>query len=151
MRNTILAAIAATFIAGPAFAETIEVQMLNKGPDGERNVFEPAVIQIQPGDTVRFVPTDKGHNALVVDDMVPEGGQEFESKLNQEFEVTLETEGTFGYKCLPHYATGMVGLILVGDASVNFEEAKAVSHRGRAKQRMDEYFAEAEEMMASGS
>ena len=151
MRTAILAAIAATFIAGPAFAEVIEVQMLNKGPDGERNVFEPAVVQAQPGDTIRFIPTDKGHNALTEDGMVPEGGQAFESKINQEFEVTLETDGTYGYKCLPHYATGMVGLILVGDASVNFEEAKAVEHRGRAAQRFEQYFAQAEEMIASGS
>ena len=151
MRTTILAALAAAFIAGPAFAEVIEVQMLNKGPDGERNVFEPAVVQAQPGDTIKFVPTDKGHNAVTLDGMVPEGGQEFESKLNQEFEITLEADGTYGYKCLPHYATGMVGLILVGDASVNFEEAKAVTHRGKAKERMDQYLAEAEEMMASGT
>ena len=151
MRKTIFAAVAATFMAGPAFAEVIEVQMLNRNEAGERNVFEPPVVMAQPGDTIKFVPTDKGHNALTEDGMVPEGGQEFESRINQEFEVTLEADGTYGYKCLPHYATGMVGLILVGDASVNFEEAKAVNHRGRAKQRFEEYFAQAEEMMASGS
>ena len=136
-------------LSGAAFAEVIEVQMLNKGADGERNVFEPAVVMAQPGDTIKFIPTDKGHNSLSIDGMVPEGGEEWKSKLNKEFELTVNAEGTFGYQCQPHYATGMVGLILVGDASKNFEEAKAVKHRGKAKQRFEQYFAQAEEMMAS--
>ena len=139
---------AATLFATSAFAEVHEVQMLNKGEDG-RNVFEPAVLKIAVGDTVKFVPTDKGHNSLSLDGMVPDGGDEWKGKLNKEIEVTFNADGTFGYQCQPHYATGMVGLILVGDASVNFEEAKAVKHRGKAKQRFEQYFAEAEEMMAS--
>ena len=149
----IVTAIAATaMLSTAALAQTVhEVQMLNKGPDGERNVFEPAVLQIEPGDTVKFIPTDKGHNSQVIEEMMPEGGTEWKSRINKEVEVTFDTEGTFGYQCQPHYATGMVGLILVGDASVNFEEAKAETHRGKAKQRFDEYFAQAEEMMASGS
>ena len=148
MIKSIAAGIAlTTMLVGSAYAETIEVRMLNKGPDGERNVFEPAVVQIQPGDTVKWIPEDKGHNAQSIDGMAPEGGTEIDGKLNQEIEVTFDTEGTFGYKCLPHYATGMVGLVLVGDASVNFEEAKAEKHRGQAAKRFDEYFAQAEEMM----
>ena len=144
------AAIAATaLMAGTAFAEVHEVKMLNKDEDGNRNVFEPPVIMIQPGDTVKFVPTDKGHNSQIIDDMLPDGGTEWKGKLNKEIEVTFETDGVFGYKCQPHYATGMVGLVLVGDASANLEEAKAVKHRGKAKDRMEEYFAQAEEMMAS--
>ena len=139
----------AVLFAGSAYAETIEVRMLNKGPDGERNVFEPAVVMIQPGDTVKWIPEDKGHNSQVIDEMMPEGGADWNGKLNNEIEVTFDTDGTFGYKCLPHYATGMVGLVLVGDASVNFEEAKAEKHRGKAAQRFEEYFAQAEEMMAS--
>ena len=136
-----------TVLAGSAFAETHEVLMLNRDDDGNRNVFEPAVIQIQPGDTVKWIPEDKGHNAQSIDGMAPDGGTNIDGKLNQEIEVTFDTEGTYGYKCLPHYATGMVGLVLVGDASVNFEEAKAEKHRGQAAKRFEEYFAQAEEMM----
>ena len=141
------AIVATTLLAGTAFAEVHEVKMLNKGADGERNVFEPVVIQIQPGDTVKFIPTDKGHNSQAIEEMLPEGGTEWKGKLNKEIEVTFDAEGTFGYQCQPHYATGMVGLVLVGDASANFEEAKAAKHRGKAKQRFEEYFAKAEEMM----
>ena len=151
MLKSLTAGLAFTaLLAGSALAETHEVKMLNKDPEsGERMVFQPAVLQIQPGDTVKFVPTDKGHNSQVIDEMMPDGGTEWKGKLNKEIEVTFETEGTFGYQCQPHYATGMVGLILVGDATSNMEEAKAAKHRGKAKQRFEELFAKAEEMMAS--
>jgi plastocyanin len=48
----------------PAFSAEIEVKMLNKGSDGEAMVFEPAAVKAQPGDTIRFVPVDKGHDVV---------------------------------------------------------------------------------------
>src|SRR5262245_57706486 len=57
------AAIAAFAGAGAANAAEIEVKMLNKGTDGGVMVFEPAFVKIEPGDSVKFVATDKGHNA----------------------------------------------------------------------------------------
>ena len=127
-----------------------EVQMLNKDPEsGEAMVFEPAIIRAQPGDTIRFVNTDRGHNSVANDDMLPEGAEAWKGKINEEIEVTVEQDGTYGYFCQPHMTVGMVGLILVGDAMVNFEEAREVRQRGRAKARYEELFAEAEEMLAA--
>ena len=108
----------AALLGGAAFAETFEVQMLNKGADGERMVFEPAFIQAAPGDTVRFVATDKGHNAEVNDGMLPEGADAFKGKINEEIEVTLDVEGVYGVICKPHFAMGMVMTIAVGDVAV---------------------------------
>lgn len=105
----------AALMGGAAFAETIEVQMLNKGADGGRMVFEPAFVQAQPGDTIRFVPTDKGHNAEVNKGMLPEGAETFKGKINEEFEVTLDAEGVYGVICKPHFAMGMVMTIAIGD------------------------------------
>lgn len=148
MRTTILAGLAAALLATPALAAEHRVLMLNKDPEtGDRNVFEPALLQIAAGDTVIFVPEDKGHNAAVSEDMMPEGGTMFEGKINEEISVTFDVEGTYGYNCTPHYGQGMVGLILVGDPSSNFEEAKAVKQRGRAAAVYEELFAEAEQMM----
>lgn len=105
----------AALMGGAAFADTIDVQMLNKGADGDRMVFEPAFVQAQPGDTIRFVPTDKGHNAEVNKGMLPEGAEAFKGKINEEFEVTLDAEGLYGVICKPHFAMGMVMTIAVGD------------------------------------
>lgn len=97
-----------------AWAETFEVQMLNKGEEG-RMVFEPSSLRIAAGDTVRFIATDKGHNAETVDEMIPEGAEGFRGKLNEELEVTFDVEGFYGVICKPHFAMGMVMTIAVGD------------------------------------
>ena len=108
-----------------------EVHMLNKGSDGSTMVFEPAFLQIEVGDTVKFIPTDKGHNAETIKDMFPEGGNEFKGKINEEFSVTFDVAGAYGYKCAPHFAMGMVGLIVVGDAPANLDAI--TNARGPAK------------------
>ncbi len=133
--------------------KTIEVQMLNKHPDDpkQRMVFVPSLIRANPGDTIKFISTDKGHNSESTDDMLPEGVEEWKSKINDDFEMTVEADGTYGFNCTPHKTVGMVGLILVGDAMVNFEEAKGVRQRGKAKARYAELFEEAEAMLAGES
>jgi len=105
----------AAFIGCGAVAETFEIKMLNQGADGERMVFEPAFVQAAPGDTIKFIATDKGHNAETATGMVPEGTEGFKGRINEEIEVTLETEGVYGVICKPHYAMGMVMTIAVGD------------------------------------
>jgi len=110
-------AIAALMGSG-AYAETIEVQMLNQGSDGERMVFEPAFVQAAAGDTIRFVATDRGHNAEINDDMLPEGAEPFKGRINEEIEVTLDVEGVYGVICKPHFAMGMVMTIAVGDVDI---------------------------------
>jgi len=107
----------AAVMGGGAFAETFEVKMLNKGADGERMVFEPSFVQAEPGDTIKFIATDKGHNAETAKGMVPDGAEGFKGRINEEIEVTLDTEGVYGVICKPHYAMGMVMTIAVGDVN----------------------------------
>lgn len=101
-------------LSGAAWAETHEVQMLNKG-DAGRMIFEPAFLQVATGDTIKFIAASKGHNAESVEDMLPEGAAEFKGKVNEEIEVTLDVDGLYGIKCKPHYAMGMVMTIAVGE------------------------------------
>ncbi|MEP9390210.1 pseudoazurin [Mesorhizobium sp. KR9-304] len=129
---------AAVILASAAGAAEIEVRMLNKGEKGAM-VFEPDLIIAAPGDTIRFVPTDKGHNVETIKGMLPEGAKPFKSKFNEEFTVSLDTEGVYGVKCMPHYAMGMVALIRVGEAT-NADEAKAVKQTGKAKGVFAELF-----------
>lgn len=122
---------AAVVLAGAAGAAEIEVVMLNKGEKGSM-VFQPDFIAAAPGDTIRFVPTDKGHNVETIKGMIPAGAEAFKSKFNETFTVTLDKEGVYGVKCSPHYAMGMVALIEVGTPG-NLDEAKAVKQTGKAK------------------
>ena len=124
-------------MGGVAFAETFEVQMLNKGTDGERMVFEPAFIQAAPGDTVKFVASDKGHNAVINKGMLPDGAETFKGKINEEIEVTLDVEGVYGVICKPHFAMGMVMTIAVGDVTAPDDFLKGRVPK-RAKARFEE-------------
>lgn len=141
VRTALLGLAFAVAAAAGVQAKTVEVEMLNLA-DGQVMVFKPAVVKIEPGDTVRFVATDPAHNAQSMPEMTPEGGTSFNVPFNQTKEITFETEGVHGYKCLPHYAMGMVGLVVVGDPSVNLEQAKAAvdSAPPRAKERFATYF-----------
>lgn len=122
-------------------AQEHSVQMLNKGSDGTPMVFEPRLVRMQPGDTVTFLPTDRGHNAETIKGMIPAGAEPFKGKINQPISVTLEVPGVYGIQCLPHVSMGMVALLVVGEP-VNLEEAKAVRHRGKAKAQFEALFAE---------
>ena len=55
----------------PAAAKEYQVKMLNKAADGSLMVFEPAFLKVAPGDTVKFVATQKGHNAETIAGMAP--------------------------------------------------------------------------------
>lgn len=124
----------AVLAAAQAGAAEYEVKMLNKGPDGRSMVFAPAFLEIEAGDTVTFVPTDKGHNAEIIKGMLPDDAEAWKGKMNREVTVTFGRDGVYGYKCLPHYGLGMVGLIKVGDDAANVEAAREVKHPGKAKQ-----------------
>lgn len=134
------AAALAGLLASGAHAAEHEVKMLNKGAAGAM-VFEPEIVRAAPGDTIRFVPTDKGHNAETVDGMVPDGGEAFKGALGKEIAVTLNAEGVYGVRCKPHYGLGMVMLIAVGEP-VNAEAAKAAKSPKKARAKFDALFAE---------
>jgi pseudoazurin len=124
--------------AGEASAEEHVIQMLNKGEKGAM-VFQPDLVHAAPGDTIKFVPTDKSHNVEAIKGMIPAGAEGFKSKMNDEFSVTLDKEGVYGVKCTPHYGMGMVALVVVGQP-VNADEAKAVKQSGKAKAHFAELF-----------
>ena len=129
---TIPVAAALLALALPASAAEFEVKMLNKGAEGAM-VFEPSLLKIAPGDTVKFLPTDKTHNAESITGMLPEGAKKFVGKINEETTVTFEQPGIYGIKCLPHYGMGMVAMVVVGTPT-NEDQAKAVPQVGKAKQ-----------------
>jgi pseudoazurin len=150
MHSMMTAALAAGALLAASAAEAAdyEVKMLNVGPDEKTMVFEPPLLHVQPGDTVTFVPTDRGHNAASVERMIPAGAAGWEGAISEPVTVTFQVDGTYGYICEPHYGLGMVGLVLVGDYRKNFAEADAVRQRGRAAQRFRELFAQAAAMPA---
>jgi len=125
-----------------------EVMMYSKNPDNkkERNVFIPAVVKIKPGDTVKWISVEKGHNSMSMKKMLPEGVEKWKSKISKDFELTFDKVGIYGYKCQPHVGLGMVGLVVVeGEGwDANLEELKKVKQRGKAKKVFPKLWEEVE-------
>lgn len=138
--QTLVALVALGGLAAPALAADYEVHMLNKGEAGTM-VFEPAHLQIEPGDTITFVPTDKGHNVETIKDLIPEGAEAFKSKINENFTVTFDVPGIYGLKCTPHYAMGMVMVVAVGDGNENLDAVKGANVPKKVGERFADAFA----------
>ena len=141
--------VAASIASSGAAAADHQVEMVNKGPNGKAMQFDPAFLKIETGDTVTFVPKDKGHDSMSIDGMVPEGAEPWKGKINEQITVTFTKPGLYGYKCQPHYGLGMVGLIEVGNDISNLDKLKSVKLVGAAKKRMADLFEEAEKGQAA--
>ena len=142
--KTVLAAAAILAVSawtGGAFAADFEVLMLNKGSDGKTMGFSPSFLQVEPGDTITFIPIDKGHNAETILDMIPAAAATWKGKTDEQFTVTLTEPGLYGFKCNPHFGMGMVGLVQVGNDRSNLTELMNVRLPGKAQARMMELFA----------
>jgi pseudoazurin len=136
-RTLTSALLLATLLGGSALAETVEVRMLNKSGT-ETMVFEPAFVKIAVGDTIKFVPEDKGHNAESIKDMMPAGAEPFKGKMSKDVEVTFDTEGLYGVECKPHFAMGMVMTVAVGEVTAAPDDFLAGRIPPKAKKRFEE-------------
>ena len=144
----ILALSLCLFITTNINAAEHEIKMLSS-KSGEMMVFEPPVLKIKAGDTVKWINANPGHNTASIDEMTPVGGSSWNGKMNEEVSVKFDVEGIYGYKCTPHYILGMVGLIVVGDSNVNKDQAKkfAIEEESKFatnKSRFSDYFSSME-------
>ncbi len=78
--------------------------------------FNPMHLFIKPGDTVKWTNMTI-HNSESMEGLIPAGAEPWKGNIGQEIAVTLDKEGVYIYKCFPHFANGMVGAIIVGEAS----------------------------------
>ena len=124
----------------------IEVQMLTRDPDGgDMQVFKPKTIKAKVGDTIKFIPTDPTHQSSSIAGMLPEGARGWQGEINKEVSYVVPKPGVYGFECIPHYAAGMIGLIIVEGEGMeaNVAAAKAVTHPGLAGKKFAELFTEA--------
>lgn len=141
-RMMLLAMLGAAY-AGQVQAAEFRIEMLNKAADGRIMAFEPAVVRAQPGDTITFVATNKGHNSALMKGGAPEGVESWKGKINEEVSVTLSEPGVYMYQCTPHLGMGMIGAIVVGEPT-NLEAVKGIKYPGKSKAAAEKIFAEIE-------
>ncbi|OSQ37447.1 pseudoazurin [Thalassospira mesophila] len=136
LRTLTTALLFAALMGGTAMADTFEVKMLNKSGN-QTMVFEPDFLRIAPGDTVKFIPTSKGHNAESINAMIPAGAEPFAGRLSKEIDVNFDVEGFYAIECKPHFAMGMVMTIVVGDATTAPADFLAGRLPKKAKDRFE--------------
>lgn len=118
-----LFAVSFALSASPASATTYTVKM---GSDNGLLKFVPDVLEIQPGDTVKWVMNKvPPHNVVFEGDRIPTADKALAKQLSHEkllfapgdsYESTFSTEippGIYPYYCQPHRSAGMVGKIIV--------------------------------------
>jgi pseudoazurin len=88
--------------------------------------FDPDIIQIQPGDKVVWRQMSS-HSTTSIDKMIPDGATPWNSKLGEDFAVTLDKPGAYVYTCTPHASFGMGGVIIVGGKPANLDALKAAT------------------------
>lgn len=117
---TLTAVIGLSVFSQSAIAEEFTVKMVTNLDAEQVYYFEPNALTIQPGDTVTFVNAQEDfHN--VVFDRVPKGAKNVESPMLEKdggkWSHTFEVAGTYGFHCHPHAGGGMMGTLIVGEAS----------------------------------
>lgn len=85
--------------------------------------FDPILVFINPGDTVQWTNMSPIHDSVSMEGLIPDGAKPWKFAIGENGSVTLDKEGVYIYKCIPHYAVGMAGAIIVGKP-VNMEQIK---------------------------
>jgi len=101
---------------------TWEIRMVTSS-EGE-TYFEPSVLVIEPGDTVRWTVATGRHSSTAYPEGLPGGAEPWDTGILGEsaspVEVTFGEEapkGSYPYYCQIHEDAGMLGLIVVGEPS----------------------------------
>jgi pseudoazurin len=132
-----LAVFATVFTASSALADDKTIEMLNKRDDGAKMVYSEDITRIDVGDTITWVPADKGHNVEII--AAPEGFDiPKKSKLNKEVAITFDTPGVYLYQCTPHKSMGMIALVVVGEDTSNLDAVADAKVRGKSKKKLKE-------------
>lgn len=113
-----------TISVSPAVAASYTVKM---GADKGMLAFEPAKLNVKPGDTVTWVINKvPPHNVVFDSASIPGGDKALAKSLSHKklemapgdkIEVTIPKDaaaGEYTYYCEPHRGAGMVGKLIVG-------------------------------------
>ena len=100
-------------------ADTIKIDFTSD------DTYSIEVAEIDVGDTIEWLPKNKGHNVefLAGPNMkaLPE-----KSDLDVSHRITFDLPGVYLYQCTPHGNMGMLGLIIVGNNIDNLDDIEKV-------------------------
>ena len=106
-------------VAEVVLAKTIQIEFT------EDDSYSIEVVRIDIGDTIEWLPKNKGHNVefLIGPKM---SSLPVKSKIDERYSVVFTIPGVYLYGCTPHANMGMLGLIIVGNDFHNIEKLKEI-------------------------
>ena len=91
----------------------------------EFDTYSSEIIHINVGDTVKWLPTNEGHNVEFI--MTPKMlSSPQKSKMNEPHSMIFQEAGVYVYGCTPHLNMGMLGLIVVDNDFHNIEDINEI-------------------------
>ena len=134
------ALVATMLLSTPALAADITIEMLNKAPEGkQRNIYSEEIARVNVGDTITWLPTNKGHNIEMV---ASPNNMKLKSKNNKEVQITFKEPGIYYYWCTPHKGMGMIGLVVVGGDTSNKDQIAKAKAIGKSKKKLKKLLSE---------
>ena len=131
-------------MATSAFADNATVEMWNKDPDDKKRkmVFSEEIVVVEPGESVTWLATDKGHNVQMIDG--PDGVDlPKKSKLSKDVTLTFDEPGVYVYVCTPHASMGMIGIVVVGELTQEgIDAVRDAKVKGKSKKKFKTLLAE---------
>ena len=119
------------------------IRMLDRGEAGAM-MFEPALLRVAPGGTVRLLAANRGRDAGSPVTMASKATPRFHGHVDQEIAISFERPGRHGYPVQAASRAGMVGPAMVGEAgaAANLERARGARHPARAREGFGRMFRE---------
>ncbi len=102
-----------------------QITNINAPSAGMIHQFIPDYIEINVGDSVKFLGTVGRHTVHSVKGMYPEGFKKISIMPRQPNTVLFDKPGIYGIKCKIHQRHGMVALVVVGGDIHNMKKARA--------------------------
>jgi len=127
---------------GSGAASIVEIRMRGNA-DGSAVWFDPIGVLIGPGQTVRWINTDRGnsHTSTAFHPQntdhprrIPAAAEAWNSDYllpDQTFELRFTAAGVYDYFCIPHEEAGMVGRLVVGSPTSAAAPSEALPEAAR--------------------
>lgn len=94
----------------PAAAATVEVKM---GSDSGMLKFDPAIVTIKAGDTVKWANNKMSPHNVVFESAADKSHKNLVFSPGDGYESTFDEAGEYSYYCEPHRGAGMMGKVIV--------------------------------------
>ena len=105
-------------VAPEPAAEAAEgIYTIKMGTDNGQLKFEPSVVTIKQGETVKWVMNKIGPHNVIVDGYPDLSHNNMLMAAGSSYTSTFDEPGTYSYYCAPHRGAGMGGTIIVEAAS----------------------------------